>query len=68
MTDNPATLPSPTLLQRYLHRVDYPAARADLISHVQRECEGGNHPQAECERVMRVLSQLPEGEYRRPRT
>jgi hypothetical protein len=66
MTENPATLPSPALLQRYLHGVDYPASQEDLISHVQRECEGGNHPQSECERVMRVLSQLPKDEYRRP--
>ena len=30
------------------------------------ECEGGSYPQSECERVLQVLSQLPDRQYERP--
>ena len=66
MTENQGTRPSPALVQRHLHGVDYPVSRDDLVSYARRECEGGNHPQDECERVIRVLSQLPDREYQRP--
>jgi hypothetical protein len=46
--------------------VDYPASRYDLVNYARRECEGGNYPQGECERVLEVLSQLPDREYQRP--
>ena len=66
MTENQGTRPSPALVQRHLHGVDYPVSRDDLVSYARRECEGGNHPQDECERVIGVLSQLPDREYQRP--
>jgi hypothetical protein len=54
------------MLQRHLHGEHYPASRDDLISYARRECESGNHPQEECERVMQVLSQLPDRQYQGP--
>ena len=63
---SPTTLPSPAMLQRHLHGIDYPVSRDELISYARRECEGGTHPQDECERVMQVLSQLPDREYDSP--
>jgi hypothetical protein len=66
MTENQGTRPSPALVQRHLHGVDYPVSRDDLVSYARRECEGGSYPQDECERVIRVLSQLPDREYQRP--
>ena len=44
----------------------YPATRADLINYARSQCEGGDHPNSECERVVQILSQLPDREYRRP--
>ena len=66
MTDNQSARPSPALVQRHLHGVDYPASRDDLVNYARRECEGGNYPQGECERVLQVLSQLPDRQYERP--
>jgi hypothetical protein len=66
MTENQSTRPSPALVQRHLHGVDYPASRDDLVSHARRDCEVGNYPQSECDRVVQVLSQLPDREYQRP--
>jgi hypothetical protein len=63
---SPSTFLSPAMLQRHLHGVDYPVSRDELISYAQRECEGGTHPQDECERVMQVLNQLPDREYNGP--
>ena len=40
--------------------------RDDLVNYARRECEGGSYPQGECERVLQVLSQLPDREYQRP--
>ena len=50
------TLPSPALLQRHLHRVHYPANRNQLLDHARSECE----------RVIGVLSLLPDRDYARP--
>jgi hypothetical protein len=66
MTENQSARPSPALVQRHLHGVDYPASRDDLVNYARRECEGGSYPQGECERVLQVLSQLPDREYQRP--
>jgi hypothetical protein len=66
MTENQSARPSPALVQRHLHGVDYPVSRDDLVDYARRECEGGNYPQRECERVLQVLSQLPDREYQRP--
>jgi diketogulonate reductase-like aldo/keto reductase len=66
MTEHQHSLPSPALVQHHLHGVHYPASRDDLISYARGQCEGGDHPNEECERVVQVLSQLPDREYRRP--
>lgn len=70
MTENQgtsaSTLPSPALVQRYLHGMDYPASRDALVNYARSQCQGGNHPQSECDRVVQVLSQLPDQEYQRP--
>ena len=66
MTENQSARPSPALVQRHLHGLDYPASRDDLVNYARRECEGGSYPQGECERVLQVLSQLPDREYQRP--
>jgi hypothetical protein len=72
MTENHSTQtarstgPSPALVQHYLHGMHYPASRDDLVNHARSQCEGGNHPQSECDRVVQVLSQLPEQQYQRP--
>jgi hypothetical protein len=47
---------SPALLQRHLHKVDYPATRDELIAHARSECE----------RVISALEQLPDRQYSRP--
>jgi len=61
-----STRPSPALVQKHLHGMNYPASRDDLVNYARSQCEGGNHPQDECERVVQVLSQLPDQEYGRP--
>jgi hypothetical protein len=66
MTENQGTLPSPALVQRHLHGIDYPVSREGLIDYARRQCESGNHPQSECDRVMQVLNELPDREYQRP--
>ena len=66
MTENQSARPSPALVQRHLHGLDYPASRDDLVNYARRECEGGNHPQGECERVLQMLTGLPDREYQRP--
>jgi hypothetical protein len=66
MTENQSARPSPALVQRHLHGLDYPASRDDLVNYARRECKGGSYPQGECERVLQVLSQLPDREYQRP--
>jgi hypothetical protein len=66
MTDNQGTLPSPALVQRHLRGIDYPVSRDGLVDHARSQCEGGNHPQSECDRVVQVLNQLPDREYQRP--
>src|SRR4051812_37349590 len=47
---------SPALLQRHLHKVAYPATRAELIAHARDEYE----------RVAGALEQLPDRRYARP--
>jgi hypothetical protein len=47
---------SPALLQRHLHKVDYPASRDDLIAHARSECE----------RVISALQELPDRTFNRP--
>ena len=54
MTKN--ALPSPALVQRHLHRMDYPARRDDLLNHARNECA----------RVIHALELLPDREYSRP--
>lgn len=66
MTENRSPRPSPALVQRHLHGVDYPASRDELVNYARQECEGGSYPQSECERVLQVLSQLPDRQYERP--
>ena len=49
MTEN--SLPSPAVLQRYLHGVDYPATKDQLVAHVRSQCEQATgDAQSECER------------------
>ena len=66
MTENQGTLPSPALVQRHLHGMHYPASKDDLVNYARSQCQGGNYPQGECDRVVQVLSELPDGQYRRP--
>ena len=66
MTENQGTLPSPALVQRHLHGMHYPASKDDLVNHARSQCQGGNYPQGECDRVVQVLSELPDGQYQRP--
>jgi hypothetical protein len=66
MTEHEHSLPSPALVQHHLHGMHYPATRDDLINYARSQCEGGDHPDNECERVVQILSQLPEREYQRP--
>ena len=47
---------SPALLQRHLHKVAYPATRAELIAHARDEYE----------RVVAALEQLPDRRDSRP--
>jgi hypothetical protein len=47
---------SPALLQRHLHKVDYPATRDEMIAHARDECD----------RVIGALRQLPDRRYSRP--
>ena len=66
MTEHEHSLPSPALVQHHLHGMHYPATRDDLINYARSQCEGGDHPDSECERVVQILSQLPDREYQRP--
>jgi len=66
MTEHQHSLPSPALVQHHLHGMHYPASRDDLINYARGQCEGGDHPNDECERVVQVLSELPDREYQRP--
>jgi hypothetical protein len=66
MTEHEHSLPSPALVQHHLHGVHHPASRDGLIRYARGQCEGGDHPNEECERVVQILSQLPDREYRRP--
>ena len=65
MTEN--SLPSPAVLQRYLHGVDYPATKDQLVAHVRSQCEQATgDAQSECERVIGTLTRLPDQQYSRP--
>lgn len=65
MTEN--SLPSPAVLQRYLHGVDYPATKDQLVAHVRSQCEQATgDAQSECERVIGTLTRLPDLQYSRP--
>ena len=66
MTEHEHSLPSPALVQHHLHGMHYPATRDDLINYARSQCEGADHSDSECERVVQVLSQLPDREYQRP--
>lgn len=66
MTENQSPRLSPALVQRHLHGIDYPASRDELVDYARRGCEGGSYPQGECERVLQVLSELPDRQYERP--
>ncbi len=66
MTEHEHSLPSPALVQHHLHGMHYPATRDDLINYARSQCEGGDHPDSECERVVQILNQLPDREYQRP--
>ena len=66
MTEHQDALPSPALVQHHLHGMHYPATRDDLINYARSQCEGGSYPEGECERVVQVLSRLPDREYQRP--
>jgi hypothetical protein len=66
MTEHEHSLPSPALVQHHLHGMHYPATRDDLINYARSQCEGGDHSDSECERVVQTLSQLPDREYQRP--
>jgi hypothetical protein len=66
MTEHEHSLPSPALVQHHLHGMHYPATRADLINYARSQCEGDDHPDSECERVVQILSQLADREYQRP--
>ena len=54
MTEN--SLPSPALLQRHLHGVNYPATRDELLDRARSECA----------RVIGTLMLLPDRTYSRP--
>jgi hypothetical protein len=65
LTEN--SLPSPAVLQRYLHGVDYPATKDQLVAHVRSQCEQATgDAQSECERVIGTLTRLPDQQYSRP--
>ena len=65
MTEN--SLPSPAVLQRYMHGVDYPATKDQLVAHVRSQCEQATgDAQSECERVIGTLTRLPDQQYSRP--
>src|SRR6202167_6713877 len=66
MTEHNNPLRSPALVQHHLHGMHYPAPRDDLINYARSQCESGDHSDSECERVVQVLSQLPDREYQRP--
>lgn len=66
MTEDQGMLPSPALVQRHLRGMHYPASKDDLVNHARGQCQGGNYPQSECDRVVQVLSDLPDGQYQRP--
>jgi len=55
------------VLQRYLHGVDYPATKDQLVAHVRSQCEQATgDAQSECERVIGTLTRLPDQQYSRP--
>ena len=55
------------MLQRYLHGVDYPATKDQLVAHVRSQCEQATgDAQSECERVIGTLTRLPDQQYSRP--
>jgi hypothetical protein len=66
MTEHEHSVPSPALVQHHLHGMHYPATRDDLINYARSQCKSGDHPDSECERVVQILSQLPDREYQRP--
>jgi hypothetical protein len=66
MTENQGTLPSPALVQRHLHGMHYPASKDELVDYARSQCQGGTYPQSECDRVVQVLSELPDRQYQRP--
>jgi Protein of unknown function (DUF2795) len=66
MTEHGNSMPSPALVQHHLRGMHYPATRDDLINYARSQCEGGDHSDSECERVVQTLSQLPDREYQRP--
>jgi hypothetical protein len=66
MTENQGRLLSPALVQRHLHGIDYPATRDGLIEYARSLCESGNYPEGECDRVVQILSQLPDRQYQGP--
>jgi hypothetical protein len=47
---------SPALLQRHLHKADFPATRDELLAHVRHEFD----------RVVAALRELPDRRYSRP--
>ena len=66
MSENQERLPSPALVQRHLHGMHYPASKEDLINYARSQCSDSNHPDSECQRVVRALDRLPDQQYRRP--
>jgi Protein of unknown function (DUF2795) len=66
MTENQGRLLSPALVQRHLHGIDYPVTRDGLIEYARNLCESGNYPEGECDRVVQILSQLPDRQYQAP--
>ena len=55
------------MLQRYLHGVDYPATKDQLVAHARSQCEqAAGDAQNECERVIGTLTRLPDQQYSRP--
>ena len=66
MTEHGHSVRSPALVQHHLHGMHYPATRDDLINYARSQCESGDHQDSECERVVQILSRLPDREYLRP--
>ena len=66
MTEHGNSMPSPALVQHHLRGMHYPASRDDLINYARSKCEGSDHRDSECERVVQILSRLPDRVYQRP--